>query len=140
VRALVLLLLLVVGCVERKLFIRTEPEGARVRVNGEDAGASPAVWPFTHYGTVRVTVTLDGYLPVERDVRLKAPWYQYPVADFFADIVVPVRIEDDHEVKIGLRRRPELTREEADALAKEIGARAVELREELRRDAAADPE
>ena len=106
---LLLLGVIALSCVERKLHIRTEPEGAMVQVNGRDVGRSPATWTFTHYGTVRVTTDLDGYRTEQRIVKLKAPWYQYPVVDFFADLVVPVRIQDEHEVVIPLSVVPERT-------------------------------
>lgn len=126
------------ACVERKLYIRTEPEGAMVQVNGREVGRSPTTWSFTEYGTVRVTARLDGHLPEQRNVKLKVPWYQYPVVDFFADLVVPVRIRDEHEVTIPLSVAPERTKEEDIALADELADRAVALREKMRRLAAAD--
>jgi hypothetical protein len=126
------------SCVERKLHIRTEPEGALVQVNGRDVGRSPTTWSFSQYGTVRVTTSLDGYRTEQRNVKLKVPWYQYPVVDFFADLIVPVRIRDEHEVTIGLSIAPDRSKEEDIALAAEVAGRAVDLREEMRRLAAED--
>lgn len=135
---LLVLGVIALSCVERKLHIRTEPEGAMVRVNGRDVGRSPTTWRFTQYGTVRVTTDLDGYRTEQRIVKLKVPWYQYPVVDFFADLVVPVRIKDEHEVMIPLSVLPERSKEEDFALAAEVAGRAVDLREEMRRLAAGD--
>ena len=48
------------GCVERKFMIRSEPEGARVRVNGVLRGVTPLEIPFNDYGVVRLeTEPLD---------------------------------------------------------------------------------
>lgn len=135
---LLALAVIALSCVERKLHIRTEPEGAMVQVNGRDVGRSPATWTFSHYGTVRVTAYLEGHLPEQRLVKLKAPWYQYPVADFFADLVVPARIRDEHEVMIPLAVAPDRTKEEDLALADDVAGRAVALREQMRRLAAED--
>ena len=133
VRCVPLMLFLVcAGCVERRLHIRTEPEGALVRVNGRDIGRSPAVWRFHHYGTVRVTTHLDGYLPEQREVRLKTPWYEYPVADLFSDVLIPTRIKDDHEVSITLQPRTESSKAEDLAAADELADRAAALRDEMR--------
>jgi hypothetical protein len=51
------------GCVERTFVIRSEPEGARVRINGVLQGVTPLEIPFDHYGTVRLEaepMDLDG--------------------------------------------------------------------------------
>lgn len=128
----IVLLALLAACVERKLHIRTEPEGAMVKVNGREIGPSPVTWTFTQYGKVRVAAYLDGYLPEQRVVHLKTPWYEYPFVDFFSDIVVPAKIKDDHDVTIQLAPRPERTSEEDKAFAAEMGARAVALRTQLR--------
>jgi len=104
--------LLAFGCVERKLWVRTEPAGARVTINGERVGESPVAWSFDHYGTVLVEVQLEGHLPAERVVRLRSPWYQKPVIDFFADVLCPFRIHDEHEVTFPLEPFRRLTEEE----------------------------
>jgi len=137
-KVMLLLLVLATACVERKLHIRTEPEGAMVQVNGRDVGRSPATWRFSHYGTVRVTAYLEGHHPEHRDVKLKMPWYQYPVADFFSDLVVPARIQNDHEVTIPLTVVAEQTKEEDLAAAAELGRRAIALRDQMRALEAAD--
>ena len=114
-----LVLLLACACVERRLWVRTEPAGAIVRVNGEELGASPVSWRFYQYGVVLVEVEKPGYRPVEKRVRLRAPWYQQPGADFFADVVIPYRVHDDHEMEVKLE--PDPPRDEG-AIDREIEA------------------
>lgn len=126
--SVVFLVVFLVGCVERRLFVRTEPAGAVVRVNGETIGESPAVWRFDHYGHVLVEIERDGFEPEERVVHLRAPWYQYPVADFFADVVVPARIRDDHTLEVKLEPLAELTEEEVDKAITELVERANKMR------------
>jgi len=135
---LLLLLPLCVACVERKLHIRTEPEGAEVFVNGRHVGRSPVTWDFSHYGTVRIVATRDGYGSEQRDTKLKMPWYQYPVLDFFSDLIVPFRIRDEHEVALELQPIPQRSREENEALARETARRAAELRDSMDRAGAED--
>jgi len=108
---LCLFLLVVCGCTERRLFVRTEPAGADVRVNGKHVGRSPASWRFDHYGTVLVEVELDGHEPQQREVELRSPWWQKPGIDFFADVVLPARLRDEHAVEFVLE--PVRTRSEA---------------------------
>ncbi|MDH3590723.1 MAG: PEGA domain-containing protein [Planctomycetota bacterium] len=100
------------GCVERKLWVRTDPAGAIVRVNGDRVGTSPVAWKFHQYGVVLVEVEKEGYLPEERAVSLRTPWYQKPVLDFVTDVVLPTTIHDDHEVEIRLEPEPELDKEQ----------------------------
>src|SRR5262245_32199714 len=38
------------GCVTRTLRVETDPPGARVWIDGVEAGPSPVEVPFTHYG------------------------------------------------------------------------------------------
>ena len=135
--ALILLVaLLAFGCVERKLFIRTEPEGATIGVNGTEIGTSPVEWKFQHYGTVRVTVRKNGFETEQRIVKLKAPWYEYPVLDLFSDVIVPARIHNDHHVSIELKARESTSRETDEANAAALGERAVATREKMRAEIA----
>jgi len=121
------------ACVERRLHIRTDPEGAVVRVNGTEVGRSPCAWRFDHYGTVIVEADLEGYEPRQAVVKLKIPWYQRPVADFLADVVYPGKIHDDHEVRIALPPRHRIgpgdearVEEEVKGLVERAGAAKAE--------------
>lgn len=56
-----------------RLTVRTRPDGAKVSINGEDAGTTPVTkdLPFTDdKKSVHVKVELDGYATVEQDVDL----------------------------------------------------------------------
>ncbi|MGQ0614238.1 MAG: PEGA domain-containing protein [Planctomycetaceae bacterium] len=132
-RVCLLLLLATTACVERRLHIRTEPEGARILVNGRDVGRSPVAWRFDHYGTVLVEAELEGYEPAQRTVALRTPWYQRPVLDFFSELVLPARIRDDHAVVFPLARRRPVTEADRPAIAKrveELAERAAKRRKE----------
>ena len=92
-----LLSLPIAGCVERKFLIRSEPEGARVRVNGVYRGTTPVEIPFNDYGVVRLEaepMDLDGdgfaeYGGLTSPFELEAPWYQWFPFDFFSDNLWP---------------------------------------------------
>ena len=130
-RALVVLALaLCAACVERRLWVRTDPPGARVRINGEEVGPSPLHWRFHHYGTVLVEVELEGYRPIQKVVRLASPWYQKPGVDFFADVLWPARIHDDHHLKLRLRREKKLGDKAVARQVNALAGRAGKLREE----------
>ena len=135
VRAPVLLFLLatMTACVERRLWVRTDPKGAAVRINGRDVGRSPVGWRFDHYGTVLVEAELAGHEPIQKEVRLKSPWDQKPVIDFFADVLVPIRIRDDHEVKLQLEPSKPLTAAQVERAIRELRTAARKARAEANR-------
>jgi hypothetical protein len=131
--ALVLLVVLA-GCVERRLWVRTDPPGAQVRVNGDEIGRAPVSWRFDHYGTVLVEAELDGYRPVQQAFKLRTPWYQRPVADFFADVVWPGKIKDDHELRLELEPERPPTPAEIEAAIGEVREGARKLRAEAEKE------
>ncbi|MFB3067409.1 MAG: PEGA domain-containing protein [Planctomycetota bacterium] len=118
------------GCVERRLWVRTEPEGASVLVNGKEIGKAPIAWPFEHYGTIVVEAEMPGRERVQRTIKLKAPWYQYPVLDFVADVLWPFTIKDEHYVDLDLPELGRLTPEQFDREIEKLTDSAGKLRDE----------
>ncbi len=131
--ALVLLLLLA-GCVERRLWVRTNPPGAVVRINGDEVGRAPLSWRFDHYGTVLVEAELAGHRPVQEVFELRTPWYQRPVVDFFADVLWPGKIKDDHELALKLEPERPPTPAEIEAGIAEVREGARRLRAEAEKE------
>lgn len=118
------------GCVERRLLVRTEPPGAEVKVNGERVGRAPVTWRFDHYGNALLEVEKPGYEPAQQVVRLRPPWYEVPVVDFFSDVLVPARIEDHHEVLVHLEPVRALTPGDIERGVGEMTRSADRLRKE----------
>ena len=83
------------GCVERRFVVTSEPFGAIV-YNEREApiGASPADQEFTWYGTYQFKLVKDGYQTKVAQENIKAPWYEWPVFDFFSENIVPWTIRD----------------------------------------------
>jgi hypothetical protein len=94
------------GCVERLLQVRSDPPDADVFVNGELVGRTPLDHPFTFYGTVGVVVRRGGHESSHRLVALEAPWYETFPIDFFAELVVPWTIRDEHRHEVRLEPLP----------------------------------
>jgi len=123
------------GCVERRLLVRSEPAGARVRVNGVPSGTTPAEIPFAFYGIVRLEIDPldadgDGTADFRRfvaPVDLKTPWYEWFPLDFFADNLLPWTVRDHHEFEAVLEPAPRLEGEALEAARRE--AEAVKERE-----------
>ena len=84
------------GCVERTMKINTQPAGARVFVNDEEIGLSPARVAFTWYGDYDIVIRNEGFETLKTHYRVSPPWHQYPPFDFVGEVMVPGTISDEH--------------------------------------------
>lgn len=100
------------GCVERKLTINTEPQGAVVFLNDEEIGESPATVNFEWYGHYRIRINKEGYETLKTHRNLKSPWYDEFPFDFFAQIVIPSRIVNSYEWTFELSPKKQPSRDE----------------------------
>ena len=133
---LALVALLATGCVERKLMIRSNPEGAPAYVDEEPVGETPAEFSFKHYGRRRIRVgpVVDEsgsiqYLETERMVETVPPWYETFPIDFFYEVLWPGTMVDKHEVQIHLPPTPPREAHGVDA-ARKVRDEAEKYREE----------
>lgn len=74
------------GCVERKIFITSEPTGALVRLNDVEVGVTPVEVKYTWYGTYDVQLERPGYDPLTTKATAKAPVHSVPGLDIAADL------------------------------------------------------
>jgi hypothetical protein len=109
---IVLATALLTGCVERKLTINTEPQGAKVLLNDQEIGVSPVTVPFNWYGDYWVRISKDGYEALDTHRELRAPLHDYPPFDFFAEILYPGRIVDAYEWTFHLAPKEYPTRDQ----------------------------
>jgi len=100
------------GCVERKLTINTEPQGALVTLNDEEIGESPTTVNFQWYGDYNVRISKEGYETLNTHRQLKSPWYDEFPFDFFAQVVNPNRIVDSYEWTFELAPKRRISRDE----------------------------
>ena len=100
------------GCVERRLTINTEPQGALIALNDEDIGTSPVTIGFEWYGDYNVRISKDGYETLKTHRLLKGPWYDKFPFDFFAQVINPKRIVDSYEWTFELQQKTEPNRDE----------------------------
>lgn len=123
--AMICALLLLPACVEREFFIRSEPEGATVFVDGMVRGKTPVEIPLVFYGEREVELRLDGYKVYREIVDLDPPWYQIFPFDFFCEVLLPFTWKDSRSLDLMLDRLPQEGEEKID----EVLERARELRE-----------
>ncbi len=102
---IVLLLLLasgLSGCVRRRMTIRSNPPGALVYVDNYEIGTTPCSTDFIYYGTRDIRLEKDGYETLHVKQNFRRPWYQYPVAEFFAETMIPGELRDEHALNYQL--------------------------------------
>jgi PEGA domain-containing protein len=111
------------GCVERRMTIRTNPPGALVYVDNKEMGVSPVSYSFVHYGTSRVRLVRDGYETQTVVEEVKAPVYEWLPLEPFSELL-PFRFKDWREFTYDLetsktpsipdlRDRAEIARQDA---------------------------
>jgi hypothetical protein len=100
----VLGLLVLGGCVERELTIRSQPAGAVVYVSDVEVGRTPVTVPFTYYGDYDIILRKDGYETLKTHAKLCAPWYEVPPLDFFSEIA-PWTYRDKRYVSFDLEEQ-----------------------------------
>lgn len=112
--------LLLIGCVERKLTINTQPQGALVVLNDEEIGISPVTVSFKWYGDYCVRISKEGYETLNTHRELKAPWHDHFPFDFFAQIINPERTVDSYEWTFELAPQKQTTRDQLIQDAEEL--------------------
>lgn len=77
------------GCVERKVTITSEPEGALVYFADDEIGRTPVTIPFVFYGDREVILRMQGYQTLKSHADLKPPIYDVPPWDLLSQAAVP---------------------------------------------------
>ena len=120
-------LLLLTGCVERLISIRSNPPGATVYLDGELKGKTPVDVPYTWYGGRDVTLEMPGFVSITKRVDLDPPWWQCVPFDFVTDLLLPFTLTDRTELHFMMATE---TTRKADIEA--LKARAEELKKKLK--------
>ncbi len=100
------------GCVERRIYIVTQPADVDVYIDGEFIGKTrekdhpegPLYANFIFYGKREYTLRKPGYATLSGEIDLEVPWYEYPPIDFFAEVLTPWIIVDEHFVEAKLEK------------------------------------
>ena len=113
-----------VGCVSRRMTIVSNPPGAMTLLEGREIGYTPASADFTWYGTRQVTLIKDGYETKTQLVTIPAPWYQWPVIEFFADNLMPSRVTDRRTFNFELQPKQMVPDEDLRSRARQLRSEA----------------
>ncbi len=101
---------LLTACQDRRIFITSEPTGARVILNDAEVGTTPCEVNFTYFGTYDVRLRKDGYEPLVTKAEAKAPPHEWPGVDLAA-MAVPV--EKTTRIQWHFKMEPEVVDDQA---------------------------
>ena len=118
-------LIVLTGCVQRKITINSEPQGALVHLNDQEVGRTPVEVPFTFYGTYDVRLEKPGYEPLWTKKQAKMPWWEYPGPDLVAEAIPGM--ESNPTWRFDLEQATPPAEQDPDALQE----RANEMRQRL---------
>ena len=102
------LLFLVSGCVQRRLIVRTQPEGAYLTIDHQPIGYTPVSVPFTYYGTREIKLEKDGFKTVQVQQRIRPPWYERFPISFLAEHFSPRELRDERVLDFQLEPRQQV--------------------------------
>jgi hypothetical protein len=101
----ILMLLLLSGCVHRRVTIHSDPPGALAKIDGKVIGYTPTSFDYTWYGERRIELLKDGYETQSQLINFGAPWYQRFPFEFLSDNFAGTHIQDRRQVRIGMQPR-----------------------------------
>lgn len=84
------------GCVKRAIVVESDPPGASVWINERSVGKTPVEYEFITHGRYKFRLEKSGFQPLTARERVKAPPYQWIPIDFFAEHLLPARLDDRH--------------------------------------------
>lgn len=79
------------GCVKRKMFITSNPDGALVWINDREVGRTPSEVEFLYYGEYDLRLEKDGFEPIMTTRWAELPLWEFPVVDLVAEVIAPNR-------------------------------------------------
>ena len=98
--------LLLAGCVQQRIVIRSNPPGARAFLNGALVGETPVTTNFDWYTNYQIHVERAGYLPVDAREAVRSPWYMWIPIDAVSE-ALPWRIVDERQFAYDLAPAPD---------------------------------
>ena len=97
------------GCVQRRLIIRSYPEGAFVSVDRQPVGYTPVSVPFTYYGTREIHLEKDGFKSINVKERIRpAPHDIFPIS-LVTNHFWPREIRDERLLEFQLEAKDQVS-------------------------------
>ena len=92
------------GCVERRLFIDTDPPGALVWLNDAQLGRTPVDVRIVHDGTYDLRIEKEGFEPVVTGAKVQGPLLDVVPLDLLVE-VLPTDVRYETRFRLSLRPR-----------------------------------
>ena len=96
------ILLISIGCVQRRMTVRSNPPGALVYVDDYQIGTTPVSTDFVYYGTRKIRLIKDGYDTLTVQQPFPVPWYEIFPLDFVTENLWPWEIRDERVVDLAM--------------------------------------
>lgn len=112
--------LLMTGCVQRRMIIRSQPEGAFVTIDRKPIGLSPVSVPYVYPGTRDIQLEKDGYQTIKVQQRFDPKWYQRFPISFFSENFSPREIRDERVLDFQLEPRMQVQEDQLLGRASEL--------------------
>jgi hypothetical protein len=116
-----------VGCVQRRMTIRSNPPGALVYVDDYQIGTTPVSHDFVYYGTRKIRLVKDGYETLTVRQPFPLPWYQVFPLDFVTENLWPGEIRDERIVDLAMQPAGAVTPESIVSRAEQVRLAAGSL-------------
>lgn len=102
------IVILATGCVQRRLIVRSHPEGALVTIDSTVVGHTPVPVPFVYYGTREIQLEKEGFKTIKVKERIRPPWYEKVPFSFFSNNFAFREIRDERLLEFELEPRTQV--------------------------------
>lgn len=112
------------GCIRKRMTIRTNPPGAMVYIDKQPIGLTPVSTTFTYYGTRSFEIVRDGYRTEKFLRKINPPWYAIPPLDFASETLWPFEQRDERIIDVQMSPEPVVPKEALIASAEQLRLQA----------------
>lgn len=106
--AIVILVTISSGCMQRRMIVRSMPEGAFVTIDGQPIGSTPISIPYTYAATRDIKLERDGFKTIQVQQRLDPKWYQRFPISLISENFAGREIRDERVLDFVLEPKPQI--------------------------------
>lgn len=121
--AILMMVSLTAGCIERRFTIYSEPAGALVYYNNNYLGVTPVDGYVIYYGKQHFRLIKEGYETLDVVQEYPPPWYEWPGIDFVTENIYPFKVRDVRKFSYTMRPLQSISLDEVRQHAEELRAR-----------------
>ena len=103
--------MLLSGCVQRRLIVQSQPEGAFVSIDNQSVGYTPLSVPYTYSGTRQIRLEKDGFKTIEVEQRVRPAWFDTFPVSLITNNFWPTELRDERVLDFQLEPRTQASEE-----------------------------